>query len=328
MSTVILFPGQGSQRAGMLQDLPGTPAAGQAHREARRVLESLEGLPACLDTEDALQSTTNAQLALLVAGVVTARALVDDHGLRADFVAGHSVGAFAAAVLAGVLTLGDAVRVVKVRGDEMERACAGGTWGMAALRGLDLASVRSLLGSLATENDPLWIANINSADQIVVSGTRAALDTLRRHAPAAGARDLKILDVTVASHCPLQAGTARAVAAALAQVQHGDQQRAYFADTTGRRLAHATEKVIDDLAQAVQHPVRWLDAVRLMPELGVTAAIQTLPGHVLAAITARETPGVTSIAVDDVGLDTALRRTAGRDRKNDGVRLQRQGEDL
>jgi malonate decarboxylase epsilon subunit len=323
MSTVILFPGQGSQRAGMLQDLPGTPAAGQAHREARRVLESLEGLPACLDTEDALQSTTNAQLALLVAGVVTARALVDDHGLRADFVAGHSVGAFAAAVLAGVLTLGDAVRVVKVRGDEMERACAGGTWGMAALRGLDLASVRSLLGSLATENDPLWIANINSADQIVVSGTRAALDTLRRHAPAAGARDLKILDVTVASHCPLQVGTARAVAAALAQVQH-----AYFANTTGRRLAHSTEKVIDDLAQAVQHPVRWLDAVRLMPELGVTAAIQTPPGHVLAAITARETPGVTSIAVDDVGLDTALRRTAGRDRKNDGVRLQRQGEDL
>ena len=196
----------------------------------------------------------------------------------------------------------------------MERACAGGTWGMAALRGLDLASVRSLLGSLATENDPLWIANINSADQIVVSGTRAALDTLRRHAPAAGARDLKILDVTVASHCPLQAGTARAVAAALGQVHHGDQRRAYFANTTGRRLAHATEKVIDDLAQAVQHPVRWLDAVRLMPELGVTAAIQTPPGHVLAAITARETPGVTSIAVDDTGLDTALRRTAGRDR--------------
>jgi malonate decarboxylase epsilon subunit len=184
MSTVILFPGQGSQRAGMLQDLPGTPAAEQAHREAREVLESLEDLPARLDTEEALQSTTNAQLALLVAGVVTARALVDDHGLRADFVAGHSVGAFAAAVLAGVLTLGDALRVVKVRGEEMERACAGGTWGMAALRGLDVASVRSLLRSLATQNDPLWIANINSADQIAVSGTRAALDTLRRHAPA------------------------------------------------------------------------------------------------------------------------------------------------
>jgi malonate decarboxylase epsilon subunit len=315
VSTVILFPGQGSQRAGMLQDLPGTPAAEQAHREARAVLKSLEDLPARLDTEEALQSTTNAQLALLVAGVVTARALVDDHGLRADFVAGHSVGAFAAAVLAGVLSLGDALRVVKVRGEEMERACAGGTWGMAALRGLDLTSVRSLLGSLATETDPLWIANVNSADQIVLGGTRAALDTLRRHAPAAGARDLKILDVTVASHGPLQAGTARAVADALGQVQHGDQRRAYFANTTGRRVVHATEKVIDDLARAVQQPVLWLDAVRLMPELGVTAAIQTPPGHVLAAITARETPGVTSIAVDDTGLDTALRRAGAAIRR-------------
>jgi malonate decarboxylase epsilon subunit len=117
MSTVILFPGQGSQRASMLQDLPGTPAAEQAQREAREALESLPDLPARLDTEDSLKSTTNAQLALLVAGVVTARALVDDHGLQADFVAGHSVGAFAAAVLAGVLTLGDALRVVKVRGE-------------------------------------------------------------------------------------------------------------------------------------------------------------------------------------------------------------------
>jgi malonate decarboxylase epsilon subunit len=314
MSTVILFPGQGSQHAGMLQDLPGTPAAELAHSEAREALESLEGLPARLDTQEALQSTTNAQLALLVAGVVTARALVDDHGLRADFVAGHSVGAFAAAVLAGVLNLGDALRVVKVRGEEMERACAGGTWGMAALRGLDLASVRSLVGSLATGNDPLWIANINSADQIVLGGTRAALDALRRHVPAAGARDLKILDVTIASHGPLQAGTARAVAYALSQVQYGDQRRAYFANTTGRRIAQAAEKVIDDLAQTVQHPVRWLDAVRLMPELGVTAAVQTPPGHVLTAITARETPGITSIAVDDAGLDTALRRIARRDR--------------
>lgn len=161
--------------------------------------------------------------------------------------------------------------------------------------------------ALPKDGDRLGTARV---DQIVVSGTRAALDTLRGHAPAAGARDLKILDVTIASHGPLQAGTARAVAAALGQVQHGDQRRAYFADTTGRRLAHATEKVIDDLAQAVQHPVRWLDAVRLIPELGVTATIQTPPGNVLTAITARETPGITSIAVDDSGPDTALRRIA------------------
>ena len=278
MSTVILFPGQGSQRAGMLQELPGTPAAEQAHREARAVLESIEGLPARLDTEDALRSTTNAQLVLLVAGVVTARALIDDHGLRADFVAGHSAARSRPRSSPGCSP--SATLCASSRSAERRwSAPAPRNVGMAALRGLGLASVRSLLGALATDSDPLWIANINSADQIVVSGTRAALDTLRRHAPAAGARDLTILDVAVASHCPLQAGTARAVAAALAQVRHGEQRRSYFANTTGRRLAHATEKVVDDLAQAVQQPVRWLDAVRLMPELGVTAAIQAPPGQ-------------------------------------------------
>lgn len=202
MSVAVLFPGQGSQRTGMLQSLPDTPAAAQAHTEARDVLRSFDDVPAQLDTFEALHSTTNTQLALLIAGVVTARALVDDHDLRADSVAGHSVGAFSAAVIAGVLSLSDALRVVRVRGHGMERACANGAWSMAALSGLNLASTRQLLATIATDADPLWVANINAADQIVVSGTRTALDTLRRRAPAAGVRDLKLLDVSVASHCP------------------------------------------------------------------------------------------------------------------------------
>nr|WTB34023.1 acyltransferase domain-containing protein [Streptomyces sp. NBC_00830] len=308
MSIALLFPGQRSQRAGMLQSLPDTPAAAQARTEARDVLRSFDDVPAQLDTSEALRSTTNAQLALLIAGVVTARALVDDRDLRADSVAGHSVGAFSAAVLAGVLSLSDALRVVRVRGHGMEHACADGAWSMAALSGLNVASTRQLLATIATDADPLWIANINAADQIVVSGTRTALDTLRRHAPAAGARDLKVLDVNVASHCPLQASTARAVAHALARTEHGEQQRSYFANTTGRRLLHAPEKVIDDLAQAVQQPVRWYDAVRLMPELGVTATIQVPPGHVLTTIVTRENPSMTNVAVDDTKLSLAVRR--------------------
>jgi malonate decarboxylase epsilon subunit len=310
MSVALLFPGQGSQRAGMLQSLPDSPAAAQAYSEARDVLRSFDDVPSQLDTSEALASTTNSQLALLIAGVVTARALVDDHALRVDSVAGHSVGAFSAAVLAGVLSLGDALRVVRVRGACMERACAGGAWSMAALSGLNLASTRRLLDTVATDADPLWIANINAADQIVVSGTRTALDTLRRHAPGAGARDLKVLDVTIASHCPLQAGTAQAVAHALAGTEHGEQRRSYFTNTTGRRVLRAPEKVIDDLAQAVQQPVRWYDAVRLMPELGITATIQVPPGHVLTAIVTRENPSMTNVAVDDTGLTTAVRRAA------------------
>ncbi len=240
----------------MLQALPQTPAAAQAWTEAKQCLASLDGLPELLDTEHALQSTINAQLALLITGVVHARALADDRGVEADFVAGHSVGAFSAAVLAGVLDLADAIRVVRVRGEEMQRACADRQWGMAALSGLHLQAVRSLLKKQGTPDNPLWVANINAADQIVVSGTSVALDELRGPAAGAGARDLTVLETTIASHGPIQASTARAVAAELAKVHYGDQQRAYLSNLTGRRLHRDPAGVLDDLAEAVQHPVQ------------------------------------------------------------------------
>ncbi|MEU8078826.1 acyltransferase domain-containing protein [Catellatospora citrea] len=308
MTTALLFPGQGSQRPGMLADLPDTPAGRQTLQQAREVLATLDGVPDRVDDAAALEATTNAQLALLIAGVVTARALIDDHGLPVAAVAGHSVGAFAAAVTAGVLGLDDALRAVAVRGREMERACAGRDWGMAALTGLGESAARALVDAVATQDAPLWLANLNAADQVVVSGTREALGRLAVRAPAAGARDLRLLAVSVASHCPLQATTAQAVAQALTHVTPGTQRRAYFADTTGRRLAAAPSRVLDDLAAAVAQPVRWYDIIRLMPEVGVTATVEVPPGHVLSTINARQNPAMTTVAVDEVGIAAALRR--------------------
>ena len=129
-----LYPGQGAQHAGMLADLPDSAAARRTLEEAADLLPAIGGL----DTAEALASTTNAQLALLICGVATARTLADEHGVSPDIVAGHSVGAFAAAVGAGVLTFSEAVAAVKLRGDSMARACASGQWGMAALTGLRL----------------------------------------------------------------------------------------------------------------------------------------------------------------------------------------------
>ncbi len=314
MTTALLFPGQGSQRAGMLAGLPDTPSARQTFQRARAVLATLDGVPEPVDDAAALQASTDTQLALLIAGVVTARALIDDHGLTVDAVAGHSVGAFAAAVTAGVLGLDDALHAVVVRGREMERACAGRAWGMAALRGLGESATRNLVDAVTTDDAPLWLANINAADQVVVSGTREALDRLAAQAPAAGARDLRLLAVSVASHCPLQATTAQAVARALAHVTPGAQTRAYFADTTGRRLVSAPEQVLDDLAAAVAQPVRWYDIIRLMPEVGVNATIEMPPGHVLSALNARQNPAMTTVAVDEVGIAAALHRVSGVDR--------------
>ena len=136
-----LYPGQGAQRAGMLANLPDSAATRRTMEEAAELLPAIGEL----DTAEALTSTTNAQLALLISGVATARTLTDEHGLSPDIVAGHSVGAFAAAVGAGVLTFSEAVAAVRLRGDSMARACASGQWGMAALTGLRLRAVRDLV---------------------------------------------------------------------------------------------------------------------------------------------------------------------------------------
>jgi malonate decarboxylase epsilon subunit len=299
-----LYPGQGAQHAGMLSALPGSAATRRTLEEAAELLPVLNEL----DTAEALASTTNAQLALLICGVATARTLADDHGLRPDIVAGHSVGAFAAAVGAGVLTFTEAVAAVRLRGDSMARAYASGQWGMAALTGLRLRAVRDLVNEV---NDKLWIANINAVDQVVLGGTVAALDNARQAAQRAGARRFEMLDVAIASHGPLQLDAARAVAQYLSTIPHRAQRAEYMTNVGARRVRDDSAAVLDDLADAVAHPVRWLDIMRLLPELGVRATIEMPPGHVLSRLVTATTPamGAFSVTDDEVGPITARLRS-------------------
>ena len=207
MSLALLFPGQGSQQPNMLHTLPSSPAVSAVLDESRSELTRL-GLTADLDSAASLLDTTNVQIALVIAGVACARALTEDHGLTPQFVAGHSVGAFSAAVTAGVLTLAEALAAVALRGRLMEDACAEGDWGMAALTGLPTRSAYQIADQVTTADDPIWVANINSATQTVFSGTTTALDRAADAARIAGAFNYERVNVSVASHCPKQAGTA------------------------------------------------------------------------------------------------------------------------
>jgi malonate decarboxylase epsilon subunit len=308
MSLAFLYPGQGSQRPDMLRALPASPAVTRTLDEAALELDHTRwpaGLDD-LDTAEALQSTTNVQLALLISGVAAARALTDDRGLVPAFVAGHSVGAFAAAVTAGVLTFAEAMSAVRLRGDLMQHACARGRWGMAAVLGLRSAAVGALADQVTTPDEPVWIANINAADQIVLSGSIAALERTQAASRQAGARRWEALDVTIASHCPLQKPTAERMAAHLAGVPRRPQRVAYLTNTGGRRVRADSAAVLDDLAQAVARPVQWYDAMRLMPELGATCAIQMPPGHALAALVAGSAPAMYALALEDVGIERVV----------------------
>jgi malonate decarboxylase epsilon subunit len=306
MSLAFLFPGQGSQQPGMLRTLPSTPAVSAVLDESRSQLGRL-GLTADVDTAAALQDTANVQIALLIAGVACARALSDDHGLTPQFVAGHSVGAFSAAVTAGVITLAEALAAVALRGDLMKEACADGDWGMAAVTGLPTRSACQIAQQVATADDPVWLANINSATQTVFSGTASALRKVADAANSAGALNYERLDVAVASHCPKQAATAQRMAAHLAGLPRREPTVRYLTNTRGRATTSA-QTVLDDLAQAVARTVHWYDATRLMGELGATCAIETEPGHVLTRLLASAAPAVAAISLQDNGLAAAIRR--------------------
>jgi malonate decarboxylase epsilon subunit len=290
-----LYPGQGSQHVGMLASLPDSPSTRETLKEAAELLGPIDGL----DTAESLTSTTNAQLALLICGVAAARTLLGDD-VRPDIVAGHSVGAFAAAVGAGVLTFAEAVAAVQIRGDAMAQACASGQWGMAALTGLRPRVVRDLVDAEA--DGQLWIANINAVDQVVLGGTVTALDRVGHAAQHVGARRFEMLDVAVASHGPIQSDTAHVVAQYLSAVPRRDQQAVYMTNVGGRRIRDDAGKVLDDLATAVAHPVHWFDIVRLLPELGVVATVEMPPGHVLSRLVMATTPALTAFSVSDDGL--------------------------
>ncbi len=279
MTLAVLFPGQGSQRPGLLTALGRAPSVRPALAAAAAALDDCGGPSlAELDTPERLATTTGAQLQLLVAGAAAAHAL-RSAGLAPAVVAGHSVGAFGAAVAAGVLTLQEAVPVVLVRGRVLARCAGGGRWGMLAVQGLTEPAVARLVGEVSRPDHPAWVAVVNARDQVVAAGTRDALSRLADAALRDGARRAALLDVAVASHCPVQEPAAEAVAAALADLPSRDPEVAVVLGT-GRRTRSGAA-VREDLAGAVARPVRWYDTARLLPELGVRRAVQVPPGRVL-----------------------------------------------
>jgi malonate decarboxylase epsilon subunit len=283
VTTAFVFPGQGAQQPGMLTALPESATTRAVLDQAATELGDLARF------DSPVGSTTDIQLALLICGVAAARHLTDDRGTHVDVVAGHSVGAYAAAVTAGVLTFAEALDVVRIRGDEMTLACPPGEWGMAAVTGLSRRQVEKAVDALG---DRLWIANINAADQLVLGGTRAALDGARDAVERAGARRFEPLDVPVASHGPVQRGTETALRERLSRIPRREQRVDYLADSTARRIRKNSGAVLEDLARSVSCAVRWYDIARLMPELGVDRVIEIPPGNVLSRLIESATSGV------------------------------------
>jgi malonate decarboxylase epsilon subunit len=307
VSSLLVFPGQGAQQPGMLHRLPQDAVIDACLREASEVLgEDILRL----DSAQALASTRGVQLCLLIAGVAGSRLLLQQ-APAPDYVAGLSIGAYPAAVVAGALAFSDAVHLVSLRGELMQRAYPRG-YGMTAIIGLDLATVEALLAQVHSEQTPVYLANINADNQLVIAGSDAAMKALAELARGRGAGLAKRLAVSVPSHCPLLEQPAEVLAQAFARVPLQAPTLGYLSGSRARPIRTA-EQLRDDLAYNMCRVVDWRGTVQSAYERGVRLHIELPPGAVLTGLARRVFEQGTAIAFDGARLDTlqALLREEG-----------------
>jgi len=313
VSVAFLFPGQGAQAAGFLDRLPDDSAVYDTLAEASSIL-------ACdvrdFATQGRQHSTAAVQIATVVAGVAAVRAL-RRRGIEPQAVAGLSVGTFAAAVACDAIHFADALRVVRRRGELMERAYPQG-YGLAAVVGLNEREVQSLIDAVSRERARLYLANLNAATQFVVAGADAALEAFVAVARRAGARKAERLAVTVPSHSALFTDVANELALCVANVSVAEPRVAYITNRGGRPTRDP-ETVREDLARNVMYPVRWYDGTTALFELGVGLFVEMPPGRVLTELAESAFPGARAVAVADTRLDT-IEILAARERRSDSVR--------
>nr|WP_256672587.1 malonate decarboxylase subunit epsilon [Pseudomonas sp. C1C7] len=296
---MLVFPGQGAQQPGMLERVPRETLI-----EASDVLgEDVSRL----DSAQALQSTRAVQLCLLIAGVAAARQLA----MSADYVAGLSIGAYPAAVVAGALGFSDALHLVSLRGELMQKAYPQG-YGMTAITGLELATVEGLLAQVHSDASPVYLANINADNQVVIAGSDGAMKRVAELARSRGAGMAKRLAVSVPSHCPLLDKPAKTLAEAFAGVKLQTPKIGYLSGSRARPIINP-EALRDDLAFNMCRVVDWRGTVQSAYERGVRLHIELPPGAVLTGLARRVFEQGTVMAFDGARLDTlqALLREEG-----------------
>ncbi len=300
-----LFPGQGSQTVGMAHALYASSAA------ARAALDVAEAArPGLLDlmwagpAED-LQKTANQQPALVAAGAAAYAAWLEAGGPAATYVAGHSLGEFTALVAAGALDLGDAVRLVRARGEAMQEAVPEGEGAMAAIVKASAEDVLAAVEAVRAEGLVVDVANFNGPGQTVVSGRPDGVAAVGVRLRTAGARALP-LKVSAPFHCRLMQGAADALRPHLAAVTLRPLQAGLVANVSAD-LVPDVEVERRLLVEQITAPVRWTETLRRLADLGVTRFVEFGSGTVLTGLVARTLEGATAVAVvDPASLKEAL----------------------
>lgn len=277
-----LFPGQGSQYAGMGKQLAAEfPIAAQVFAEADEALQfSLSGL--CFDgPEDELKRTENTQPALLTVSVAAHRVL-REMGLRAGYLCGHSLGEYSALEAAGAIRFADAVKLVRRRGQYMQSAVPQGVGAMAAILKLPDGKLEKVLAD-AAQGEVVSAANLNSPDQTVIAGHTGAIERAIELAKAAGAKRAILLPVSAPFHCSLMQPAAEKLKTDLDATDFRDLEIPLINNWAASIVTRGSE-ARDGLYRQVPNPVRWTDTIRLLASRGVKRFVEVGAGSVLQGL--------------------------------------------
>lgn len=305
----MLFPGQGSQAVGMLGALREKyPVVGETFAEAGEALDYdlaaviAEGPPETLDRTDVTQP------ALLAAGVAVWRVWQSRGGPEPAMMAGHSLGEYTALTCAGAIDFGDALRLVRLRGQAMQSAVAGA---MAAIIGLGDEAVQGLCESAAEDDERVWPVNYNAPGQVVVAGHLPAVERAMRLAKDKGAKLVKKLAVGVPSHCPLMRPAAARLSSHLTEIPMREPAIPVLhnIDAQPRPELDGIRKA---LVAQLESPVRWTDTVRAMAGDGAGIMLECGPGKVLGGLIKRIDKTVAAVPLQDPeGIRRGLSLVAG-----------------
>lgn len=284
MSSIFVFPGQGAQAVGMGRELYENNAA------ARAVFDEVDDALGQKLSDiifngpmEELTLTANVQPAIMATSIAMLRASGEK---LPEYVAGHSLGEYTALCAAGALSLRDTARLLRLRGDAMQRAAPAGTGLTAVILGLDIDVIRDLCNG--TECD---VANDNCQGQVVVSGARNAVEDVLARAKDAGARRAMPLALSVPVHCHMQEPAAAEMRDALVHIGITQPSAIFIANKTAKPMTDISE-IKDELVYQMTHGVRWRESVMEMHNLGITEQVEIGPGSVLTGLAGRVCPEI------------------------------------
>ena len=286
-----VFPGQGSQHAGMGADLLDDPEIAALCESCGAASDvDLKRLLTSADDEE-LKLTQNAQPALCFVGLGLTL-LLRRRGIEPAAAAGHSVGEYAALAASGAVGAPQVIKAVVERGRAMAEALPAGASSMAAVLGLDAQAIEAALAGI----DDVWPANFNTPSQTVIAGTTAALEAATAALQAAGARRIVPLNVSAGFHTPLMAPAAERLRAALDRIEWRTPRIPVMANLTGRehqggnRIPHVME-------MQLRSPVRWADCIKSLADLGCDMFVEVGPKRALTGMMRELAPGAAAVAV-------------------------------